>query len=623
MTKYTVNNNIKLEYIHQPYWGNNFCVLKDENIIIYVFRQNQNRELCIYDRRRNLEKVIYESTNDISNIVVNNQGTKIAFYCEKLIVYDLVHMEIVFGDSSYYTAVPAQFIDDKNEVLVVHRNQNHNIIEIFDFIKREREVIYESKFKIGDPDGEICFRGKTLKHSLVYSKGIIIALEINEDINTGQIRQFKKRDGEYFEIWQKEVRNIHVTFPLLEMDDVNVYWSEVDKELCCIKCKEIIYGHERILFSTTCDIRGLLLVSPYIFIETIPHGGCSSFIKLINYRDKFQCRELILDKGCNSPLEFFDGKLYYMYSSSREPAECWVYDLDTNQKRKLTHTAPYEIRRVLNPVDELVCKIDGYTVYAKIYYPREMLDNERCDLLLWLHGGPNIFNLNEYNGFENWLCNNGFIVCIPSYRGTLGYGWRYANDITGKGLGIVEVQDIQICLTYVKKILLHKISNIFIAGVSYGGYLVLQMLQHSHEKIHGAVAYAAITDWKKQYQYTTAKALDNWLLGINKEKTISNKKKSPIYLIDKIKTPLLLTHGMKDNDVPFIQVEEYVSKCEECGNSNISYHFYENEGHSLPRFSDNHYFEWHIELIDFLKNKVSEKKVWNEYEDCVDTLVSK
>jgi len=118
-------------------------------------------------------------------------------------------------------------------------------------------------------------------------------------------------------------------------------------------------------------------------------------------------------------------------------------------------------------------------------------------------------------------------------------------------------------------------------------------------ELKGAFVFGAITDWYLQQMYTDVRNYDYWLLGdwvYNRDVNCI----SPIYEIENVKVPVMITHGALDKNVPFEQIKRYISRANALGNRNIMHYFYEDEGHGLPGYKRNNYIHWHRNLVEFM-----------------------
>lgn len=295
-----------------------------------------------------------------------------------------------------------------------------------------------------------------------------------------------------------------------------------------------------------------------------------------------QRRRLTYHSGVNVPLAVSnDNRVFYWHSSPTEPGDLWVTKLEGDETTRLTRSAPIELERKLRPPKEVtVSNADGTNVPTLIYFPAFYQEGERYPAIVWIRGGP-ISVARDFYPFYNWLANQGFIVVVPNYRGSIGFGIRHMVAVSGDGVGKNDLSDVLAAGDYAKTLPFVDVSRgLGVGGRSWGGYLALMAITQSPEAFSCAVAGAAISDWSIQQAQTEVRYYDYWLLdGWLYEQLQRAVERSPVNFVEQIKVPLLVYHGEKDNDVPFRQIEEFVKKARQVG-LKIDFVPYPDEGHS-------------------------------------------
>lgn len=306
--------------------------------------------------------------------------------------------------------------------------------------------------------------------------------------------------------------------------------------------------------------------------------------------------------GVNIPLLFNDKEntLLFCHSSAISHSHCRIYHLDTDKEEMALNFSPkgIELPEVISPVQVHL----GGDLTAKLYVPSNNASQAcRMPVVVWLRGGPTVHGFEDYIPFESWLCLDKFVVLAVNYRGTLGQGQRCITSLLQNGIGDVDVADVIEAIGFCKSLPIIDATRIGLVGVSYGGYLVLEILKRRVEGVVGGFCFAAITDWSVQQRLTAAQQYDQWLLGeVLEPDSERNKRISPIYSIGEVNVPLMVTHGMKDDDVPFEQIRKLAEETSRNRNPWVSYHFYPDEGHGLPAFKNENCIHWHESLEKFL-----------------------
>lgn len=139
--------------------------------------------------------------------------------------------------------------------------------------------------------------------------------------------------------------------------------------------------------------------------------------------------------------------------------------------------------------------------YGVLYTPDGYNKKKSYPLVVWLHGGPyrqtsssfhSYHSYGTYDGVLEYLRKNGFIVLKLDYRGSYGYGKKFATDLRGN-VGNLDVKDVVDATTALKKEM--KIGEVYPMGTSYGGYLALRALAGKPALFAGAISVNGVTDW--------------------------------------------------------------------------------------------------------------------------------
>ena len=145
---------------------------------------------------------------------------------------------------------------------------------------------------------------------------------------------------------------------------------------------------------------------------------------------------------------------------------------------------------------------------------------------------------------EQWLADQGFAVVVVDGRGTPGRGptWEYAvhRDLATPVLHD-QVEALQ-ALAQIDDAL--DISRVGIRGWSFGGYLAALAVLDRPDVFHAAVAGAPVTDWRL---YDTA--YTERYLGNPNEDAVPYERTSLINRAARLTRPLLLIHGLADDNV--------------------------------------------------------------------------
>ena len=169
----------------------------------------------------------------------------------------------------------------------------------------------------------------------------------------------------------------------------------------------------------------------------------------------------------------------------------------------------------------------------------------------------------DYNPLLNYIANLGYLVCVPNFRGSTGFGVDYMDEVLGDGCGDADLTD---CFTVGAWLVeqepqslgvnLDLRRGIGVAGHSWGGYLAFMCAvtpraapvnwPGPQQLFSCSVACAGITDWFIQQRETEVRYYDYALMGgwVYKDQVAMRARKaSPKTYASKLEVPLLVLHG--------------------------------------------------------------------------------
>ena len=277
---------------------------------------------------------------------------------------------------------------------------------------------------------------------------------------------------------------------------------------------------------------------------------------------------------------------------------------------RLTHTMPHALRRKLQPLPEerWIETAGGGRMHCLVYVPpspstrrpspsappvaADPTHREPAGALVWVHGGPMVQVRWDYYPVYHWLASQGFVVVVPNFRGSTGFGVPHMDAVMGDGVGRADVDDVAGVAAVLRadpgrlvdtgRVPLDLSRGIGVAGRSWGGYVALMLACTRPHVFSAYVAGSAIADWAVQQRHTEVRYYDHWLLGgwaYEAEAGARAVARSPVTHAGDVRGPLLVYHGDKDNDVPFAQLPPFVERVKAAG-ADVEFVVYEGEGHS-------------------------------------------
>ncbi|KAH8582958.1 prolyl oligopeptidase family [Cryptosporidium sp. chipmunk genotype I] len=226
---------------------------------------------------------------------------------------------------------------------------------------------------------------------------------------------------------------------------------------------------------------------------------------------------------------------------------------------------------------------------------------EKSPLLLFLHGGPHSIITTNYNHFLTFLVSIGYTILAPNYTGSIGFGDNYTKSLIGRCFE-ADVDEIMCLSDKIRSIQELNLDpkKCFAFGGSYGGALIFSLIANypkfltcaaSSNGFSNAISFIGMTDipdYVFSELITETSELEKNRITIlrNRETLIKLHAKSPISMVDKVITPLLIAVGGKDKRVPAAQSIEFYRALKQLGKSDVKMLYYPDSGHSISRSNE-------------------------------------
>jgi dipeptidyl aminopeptidase/acylaminoacyl peptidase len=303
------------------------------------------------------------------------------------------------------------------------------------------------------------------------------------------------------------------------------------------------------------------------------------------------------DNGMNTDpqLSKDGGMLLFEHSTWNEPTDLYTVTLDevtkeTSVLRRLTRTVPARFQQISWTKPQFIKfkAKDGKTVKARVYTPRDFDKTKKYPAVVFVHGAGYLQDV--INGwsyyyreamFNHILTERGYVVLEIDYRGSAGYGREWRTDVYDF-LGGLDFQDHLDGIDYIVKNYAVDAKRVGMYGGSYGGFMAELAVMRAPERVACAAALRPVADWKNYFAsspvYTTER------LGFPDKNTEAYKRSSPITYAEGLKSPLLILHGMVDDNVHFQDSAQLIEKLIKLGKSEyFEVMFYPSENHAFAK----------------------------------------
>lgn len=190
---------------------------------------------------------------------------------------------------------------------------------------------------------------------------------------------------------------------------------------------------------------------------------------------------------------------------------------------------------------------DKTILHYRLYKPKDFNPDKKYPVIVYLYGGPGAQRVTNAWGkhFSQFMAQQGYAVFTLDNRGSHNRGKAFEEPIY-HAMGGVEVQDQTEGVKFLRTLDWVDAERVGVHGSSYGGYMSLMTMFKQPEYFKAGVAGAPVTDWTLYDTHYTERYLGN-----PKEVPEVYKNSSVFAYARDLKGPLMIYHGMADDNVLF------------------------------------------------------------------------
>jgi dipeptidyl aminopeptidase/acylaminoacyl peptidase len=227
---------------------------------------------------------------------------------------------------------------------------------------------------------------------------------------------------------------------------------------------------------------------------------------------------------------------------------------------------------------------DGLTIPGYLTLPPSR-EPTNLPLIVMPHGGPyGVRDRGDYDAEVQLLASRGYAVLQPNYRGSESYGRDFEDKGAGEW-GRKMQDDLDDGMDWLVKEGIADAKRVCIVGASYGGYAAMWGATRNPDRYRCAASFAGVSDLPRMLKYSrdffiNSKSARAWRDRVRGDETFRLADISPIEQVERLKVPILITHGADDQRVPLKQSALYAKALEKAGKPH-EFHVYPGEGHGL------------------------------------------
>jgi dipeptidyl-peptidase-4 len=253
--------------------------------------------------------------------------------------------------------------------------------------------------------------------------------------------------------------------------------------------------------------------------------------------------EVAMDKGGTAAL--------ISRSTPTQPSQTWLADatgkrLAWIEENKLDAGHPYAPYLAAHTAPEFgtIAAADGTPLHYRLFRPATPGPHP---VYFTVYGGPGVQSITRAwpAPINEYLVQRGWAVFQLDNRGSTHRGKKF-EDVLYRSMGKTEVDDQLAALAWVKAQAWADPAKVVVNGWSYGGYMTLKLLAAAPTAFAAGIAGAPVTRWEL---YDTA--YTERYLGTPKADAGAYASSNALTGATRIERPLLLIHGMADDNVVF------------------------------------------------------------------------
>ena len=273
------------------------------------------------------------------------------------------------------------------------------------------------------------------------------------------------------------------------------------------------------------------------------------------------------------------------FSQFLTPPDLYVIDVQKATESRITNSPRAEFDRISRLEPEYFTftnEEDGATLHGFLVKPAHFDPRKQYPAVLsCVYANIAKNEWISYDLLDYYMANEmGYIVVRIDFRASVGYGRDFHYGYYQK-MGVIDAGECVSAADFLRSLDYIDGERIGLWGSSYGGFLTLMTLfTHPGEFAAGA-AWKPVTDWHNYTDDYTAQRL-----GRPEDFPEVYEATSPIYHVEGLADPLLIVHGMADDNVLFQDTVQLVQRLLEAGKT-FDVMLYPKATHGLTYWQEN------------------------------------
>ena len=341
---------------------------------------------------------------------------------------------------------------------------------------------------------------------------------------------------------------------------------------------------------------------PYDVSDIVYHEGDRALAGVCYTADSYVCefkdqklqadygkaRAAFGGKAGLTPLSMSDDGRFWLFGvrAPTDPGAYYVFDRQSGTVSLVANRHPDLTPDRLAPMEAFKYRArDGLMIPAYLTRPPGAQAGKPLPLIVMPHGGPEARDSLDFDIWAEFFATRGYLVLQPNFRGSAGYGHKYAEAGYRQWGGKMDDDITDGVLQLIKSGQADK-SRICIFGASFGGYAALYGGAKTPELYKCVASFAGVADlnalvnWEHatkghegRYRYAVSS------IGDPAKEAARLTSASPVTYASSYKPPVLLIHGADDQSVPVAQSKMMQAALGKAG-KDVRLVVYPHEGHT-------------------------------------------
>lgn len=276
--------------------------------------------------------------------------------------------------------------------------------------------------------------------------------------------------------------------------------------------------------------------------------------------------------------------LAYSFAGAADLAELYVKSAQQQARVLTSLNADVLGEKLLGEVESFTFTSHdhAYQIEAFLTKPVVREENAVYPLIVSIHGGPHGQQGPSFQFHNQVYAGRGWATLMVNYRGSTGYGQKFADAIFGEQHGN-EAQDVLYGTSAaLRRNLWLDRERLGVEGVSYGGEICALIVTQTGE-FRAAISTAGITNPITYNYRTNNNQYVHMAYGLEPhQQNLMDRlwESAPIRFVAGARTPMLLMHGENDPDVPIAETEQFYIALKDVGVETVMVR-YPREGHGI------------------------------------------